>query len=383
MIKIFAFVLGMLAGVLALTRAFSLPFSSRALPMAGETTFLSQRSPPASATSTQAAISPASSTRLRFIDDATGVVQRMPETPGKKDAFTTHPVLPLPTTFISVPSGEKIPTTSPLVPFPATSTLVSLPKPPPLPSLNLEAIFSAVVKIECPSEDRRGKYVGSGFVLPAGTIVSAAHLLMVSGSETCTVIFPNKNRAPSHWLSGTISEDRAAIRARHDEEGIDVATLVFPPLGEYPEAAAVFPDAYPSIPYPVCAEPDMIGDALMHFGYPSNFLNQSYLSKADGIAIAYADIKGIETLFNQDQTDTYRSPIFSYSIDKQNLHPYMVSRAPSFYGDSGGLAFNATKQCILGPHRGGTIGGGAGENVSIFPLLGWQGARAILLQPLE
>ncbi len=294
------------------------------------------------------------------------------------------PRISLPSIPVPIPPISPIPTAQalPVIPPFATSTPIPQVKPS-LPPLNPEAIFAAVVKIECPSEDRRGKYVGSGFVLPgisgqSGTVVSAAHLLMASGSETCTVIFPNKDRAPSHWLSGTISEDRAAIRRRHDEEGIDVALITLLPLTEYPEAKAVFPDGYPAVPYPVCTDPDMMGDKLFHFGYPSNFLNQSYLSKADGEAIAYADITGIETQLNQDQTETYKTPILRYITDKHNLHPYMASRVATFYGDSGGLAFNADKQCILGPQRGGTIGGGAGENVSIFALLGWPPARRLL-----
>lgn len=377
MIKILAFVLGLLIIALADMRFFSVPFFSRTLQRREEP--LAPRQPP------QTAASPATSTtRLSLVASATPVA--MAKTQKKEDTFAVTPILSLPMVSVPVPAARNIPLEQPsasALPA-ATSTPASLPKPPLLPPLNREAIFAAVVKIECPSEDRRGKYVGSGFVLPARadaagfTVVSAAHLLMVSGSDTCTIIFPNKNRAPAHWLMGTISEDRAAIRRRHDEEGIDVASLTLPPLSEYPEARAIFPDAYPSIPYPVCEDPDMIGDALMHFGYPSNFLNQSYLSEANGKAIAYADITGMETLFNHDQTETYRSPIFSYLTDKNRLHPYMASRVASFYGDSGGLAFNATKQCILGPQRGGTIGGGAGENISIFPLLGWQDARAIL-----
>ena len=290
----------------------------------------------------------------------------------------------LPPTVIVVPPLPK-----PILPplpetTPATSSPQQTPPPTPvLPPLDLDTIFPAVVKIECPSEDRKGKYVGSGFVLPSPpdtqtSLVTAAHLLMVSGSETCTVIFPNKDRAPSHWLTGTIREDRTAIRKRHDEEGIDIALITLAPITEYPEAKAVFPGGYPSISYPICIDPDMIGDILIHFGYPSNFLNQSYLSKADGKAIAYADIKGIEILLSQDQTSSYKSPIFSYVTDKYNFHPYMASRVATFYGDSGGLAFNATKQCMLGPQRGGTIGGGAGENISIFPLLGWPGAKELL-----
>lgn len=311
-----------------------------------------------------------------------------PSEPKKQEKRDVTSVLPLPVPMVPAilpPIQALVESMSSRIPPPAT-TSTAIPYITPtqhLPPLELDAIFAAVVKIECPSEDRRGKYVGSGFVVPGpqstgASIVTAAHLLMASGTDRCTVIFSNKNRAPSHYFTGTIREDRTAIRRRHDEDGIDIALITLPPLAEYPEAKAVFPDAYPSIPYPVCTDPNMIGDVLYHFGYPSNFLNQSYLSKADGEAIAYADITGIEEQLNQDQTEAYKTPIFTYLTDKNNLHPYMASRVATFYGDSGGLAFNATKQCILGPQRGGTIGGGAGENVSIFPLLGWPAARLLL-----
>lgn len=47
----------------------------------------------------------------------------------------------------------------------------------------------------------------------------------------------------------------------------------------------------------------------------------------------------------------------------------------------GGLAFNKTKQCILGPHRGGTIGKASGENYTIFMNMGWNDAKEILPRP--
>lgn len=271
-------------------------------------------------------------------------------------------------------------------PMPAASAATSstptlLPeapiKPPPLPPpLDEKSIFRAVVKIECPSEDRKGKYVGAGFVMPHGVIVTAAHLIKDSGSDTCQVIFP-RDRAPSIYLFGK-TEDRGVVRRRHDEQGIDVAFIFMPPLAEYAEARAVFPDAYPSIPYPVCVDPTLLGDVILHFGYPSNFQNNSYLDASEGKAAAYADINGITEELSEDQTYSFKSPVFGYTTDQSRMHPYLVSRSPSFYGDSGGLGFDATRQCIVGPDRGGTIGGAAGDNFSLFMVLGWEGARAIL-----
>jgi len=285
---------------------------------------------------------------------------------------------PLPRIELPPPAPVPAATSSPAAAVPApVPEPPAPPLPPPLPPLDELSLLAAVVKIECPSEDGRGKYVGSGFVLPKGIVVTAAHVIKDSGSDTCEVIFPNKDRAPSHFLRG-ITEDLAEVKKRHDEEGIDVAVIFLPALSAYPEGAAVFPRGYPFIPYPICDEPQMLKDKLLHFGYPSNYLNQSYLSKLDGEAVAYADIQGIKEQLSEDQTFTFKTPIFGYTNDQSRLHPYMVSRVPSFYGDSGGLAFNRDKQCILGPHRGGTIGGGAGENFSVFPVLGWQGALKII-----
>lgn len=244
-------------------------------------------------------------------------------------------------------------------------------KKPVLPPLDESAILNAIVKIECPTEDGLGKYIGSGFLLKENTVVTAAHVIKDSASRECAIIFP-KDRRPVHYLKGT-SEDLNIVRQRHDEEGIDVALLFLPPLENYPEAKAIF-SAYPAIPYPVCSEPRMLGDKLLHFGYPSNYLDQNYLSRLEGEAVISADIQGIKEELSQDQTYTYKSPVFVYTYDESNMHPYMVSRVASFYGDSGGLAFNAEKQCVIGPHRGGTIGRAAGENYSVFINLEWKGA---------
>ena len=276
-----------------------------------------------------------------------------------------------------IPPPVVLPAAEPARPAASSSAArTSVAEPPPLPPLNEEAILRAVVKIECPSTDGRGKYVGSGFLLPKGVVVTAAHLVKESGSDTCRVIF-SKDRMPAHYLSG-ITEDRGEVALRHDEDGIDVALLFMPVLAAVPEAQAIFPREYPFVPYPVCGEPAMLGDSLLHFGYPSNFLNQSYLSQAEGRAVAYADIAGIREQLSEDQTFLFKTPLFSYTGDQSRLHPYMVSRVATFYGDSGGLAFNTTKRCILGPHRGGTIGGGAGENFSVFAILGWQNTRRII-----
>ncbi len=252
------------------------------------------------------------------------------------------------------------------------------PSPSPLPPLDEQSILHAVVKIECPAADGNGKYIGSGFALKGAVVVTAAHVVKDSGSQTCTVIFPNERR-PIYYLHGAL-EDLRTIQRRHDEKGIDVAVLKLPKFSEYPDAVKIFQNDYPFIPYPICTNPALLDDETLHFGYPSNYADQNYLSELPGKVVVFGDITGIEDRRSLEGNDTYKSPILSYMDDTSLMHPYLLSRVPSFYGDSGGLTFDKTKQCIIGLHRGGTIGRGAGENYSLIMVLGWEGTSEIIGQ---
>ena len=283
------------------------------------------------------------------------------------------PKIELPQIPISLPPISASP--------PPSAAMTSIPKVEApaltrkLPPLDEEALLKSVVKIQCPTADGLGKYIGSGFVVGERTVVTAAHVVKDSASDTCEVIFP-RERKPVHYLKGMIKNLKETIR-RHDQEGIDVGVLVLPELSSYPEAQAIFSN-YPIIPYPICSDPQMPGDELLHFGYPSNYLNQSYLSELPGKAVVNADINGVEDRTSLEGDYTYKSPVFDFTDDWSKMYPYMVSRVASFYGDSGGLAFNVGKQCIIGPHRGGTIGKAAGENYSVFMNLGWEKAKVLL-----
>lgn len=291
------------------------------------------------------------------------------------------PKIPIPPPSLSPKSNFDTPEVRPQ-PAVATTSLpkIEIPEPPRMPPLDEEILMRAVVKIQCPTTDGLGKYIGSGFVVGERTVITAAHVIKDAGSENCDIIFP-RERKPVHYLKGMIVNLKETIR-RHDEEGIDVGILVLPEISSYPEAKAIFPK-YPSISYPICKDSQQIGDKLLHFGYPSNFVDQTYLSKTEGRAVVNADIKGIEDRLSLDETFTYKSPIFDFTNDGAKMHPYMVSRVPSFYGDSGGLAFNADKQCTIGPHRGGTIGKAAGENFSVFMNLGWAPLEVLMQKNLK
>ncbi len=254
---------------------------------------------------------------------------------------------------------------------PVIAVLSSSTEPSVSSSIDEEVILHAVVKIECLRSGGLGKYVGSGFALERGVIVTAGHLVMFSAEPTCSVIFPERQR-PIYYLKAAI-RNRDDIRKRHDGDGVDFAFLDLPAPENYPDALAIFAE-YPAVPYPICRTAGAIGDRLFHFGYPSNFAGNSHLEKTEGELAAFADIEGVGEQLSLDQTHAYRTPQLAFTDDETRPHPYTVSRVASFYGDSGGLALNADRECIIGPHRAATIGGSAGENYALFFTLGWNTA---------
>jgi len=264
--------------------------------------------------------------------------------------------------------------------LPATTTEKAIPpayqqEKPRIPEIDENAIFRAVVKIQCPAADGIGKSIGSGFVLKDGLVVTVAHLLMDSGAKTCDVIFP-KDRFPIYYLKGEITEDFSIIRKRFEEDGIDIGFLRIPPLAEYDDARTIFGNFYPALPYPVCDNPSIIGDTVYHYGYPSNFKGLNYLSRMDGVIVSNADIRGTSTQVSADGGASYRAPDFSFTGDESEFHPYAVSQVGIFYGDSGGLAFDASRACILGVNHG--FGKGTDATFSIFLNLGWKAAGILI-----
>lgn len=294
--------------------------------------------------------------------------------PEKKETVSQTPILkpPPPTsrTEITVPRAPITPDGTSILEAEVASPVLSQALPP----LDEQSILAAVVKIECPLADGLGKYTGSGFAVGGSAVITAAHVVAYSVADICTVIFPRERR-PTYFLKGTIDKKEDA-RRWYEEEGIDVAMLTLPELDSYPEGHAIF-KRYPSVPYPLCRDSWMLGDNLLHFGYPSNYVDQNYLSRLEGKALLWAAVAGMREALSEDQTFTYRAPKFTSVSGQDKLAPYMVSRVASFYGDSGGLALNATKQCILGPHHGGTIGKSEGENYTLFSVLGWDGIRGL------
>ena len=289
------------------------------------------------------------------------------------------PVKPTPPTIPNINSAEiaipQIP-----VSLPATTTEKAAPPASPqekqkLPEIDENTIFRAVVKIQCSATDGVGKSIGAGFVLKDGLVVTVAHLLMDSGAKTCDVIFP-KDRFPIHYLKGEITESVEAIKKRFEEDGIDIGFLKLPLIAEYTDARTIFGNFYPALPYPICSNSSIIGDTVYHYGYPSNFQGLNYLSRMDGIVVSYADIKGTSIQTPADGGASYRAPDFSFTNDEKEFHPYAVSQVGIFYGSSGGLAFDASKACILGVNHG--FGKGSTATYSVFLNLGWKAAGALI-----
>ena len=289
------------------------------------------------------------------------------------------PVKPTPPTIPNINSAEiaipQIPISLPATTTEKAAPPVAAQEKPKLPEIDEDAIFRAVVKIQCSAADGVGKSIGAGFVLKDGLVVTVAHLLMDSGAKTCDVIFP-KDRFPIYYLKGEITEDFSVIRKRFEENGIDIGFLKLPPLAEYADARTIFGNFYPALAYPICSNSSIIRDTVYHYGYPSNFKDLNYLSRMEGVIVSYADIRGTSTQVSPDGGASYRAPDFSFTGDETEFHPYAVSQVGLFYGSSGGLAFDASKACVLGVNHG--FGKGSTATYSIFLNLGWKAAGALI-----
>ena len=270
---------------------------------------------------------------------------------------------PPPIVFIYPP----VPQASTTIGEKKSEALPIVEKKPKIGAFDENLIFRAVVKIQCPASDGVGKSIGSGFVLGSGLVVTVAHLLMDSASDTCDVIFPN-NRFPIHYLKAKITEDTARIRERLEKDGIDIAFLKMPPMAEYSDARSIFGSAYPSLPYPLCSNPAIIGNVVYHYGYPSSFKDLNYLSRMEGTIVSYADVSSVSPKISEDYS-TYLAPDFYFTISESQFHPYAVSKVGIYYGDSGGLVFDATNACVLGVNHGFGMNGSTA--FSIYTILSY------------
>lgn len=299
-------------------------------------------------------------------------------TPETEKGATTPPTPPPPVKEDTPqPPSAPQPPPPPVVidlppPLPPPATPVP-PPPPPVIAIDENSIFRAVVKIQCSAPDGIGKSIGSGFVVAGGRVATVAHLLKDASSQTCDVIF-SKDRFPVHYLKGTITEPQETIRRRLEEEGIDIAFLQLPPIASYPDAQAIFGSNYPSVPYPICSSPLLVGDTAYHYGYPSNFKDLNYLERMNGEIIAHADIDGIK-IDTSESGDTYKAPDFAVTGDESRFHAYTISQVAIYFGASGGLVFDATDACILGINHG--FGKDGNTVFSIFLNLGWEKVKSL------
>lgn len=236
--------------------------------------------------------------------------------------------------------------------LPVTSNQPPLPSPPPLPPLDEDALMRAVVRIRC------GNIYGSGIVVsPDGLVLTVAHVV-IAAIETsvsgCDVIFPRKHRefdfySETYYRKGIILASTTTATL-YKEKGLDVAALRIMPLTD----DSVFPDGYPFVNMPFCG-PDILDDEVLLFGYAANVGASadspgSILSRFSGEILQFADITGVRkepSSISKNSNDFF--PNLAYSLDENMPHPIVIIFSNNnFSGASGGLAFNASKQCIIG-----------------------------------
>lgn len=236
--------------------------------------------------------------------------------------------------------------------LPITNYRQPYPASPPLPPLNEDALMRAVVRIQC------GNIYGSGIIVNSeGLVLTVAHVIISAieaGASECDVIFPKKHPefnfySETYYRKGVIIASTTTATL-YKEKSLDVAALRIRPLPDDP----VFPDGYPFVNMPFCGT-DILDDEILLFGYAANVGTSadspgSVLSRFSGGVLQFADITGVRkepSSISKNGNDFF--PNLAYSLDENMPHPIVIIFSNNnFSGASGGLAFNASKQCIVG-----------------------------------
>lgn len=222
--------------------------------------------------------------------------------------------------------------------------------------LNEEKIMEAVVRIRC------GSTFGSGFILKNGEkrfALTAAHVVIdriQAKNFNCDVIFPKKddngNFRETYYRIGKILSPEE-VKKQYMEEGIDFAVLEVLPLEDKSEDAERFPNGYPFVDFGFCPS-GVTGDSIILWGYSANLGTSitpgAFLSRFTGEIVQYADVNGVIQKPSSEFAGGFvYLPDFTSSLDSTVQHHLIVIVSNNnFSGASGGLAFNTSKNCIVG-----------------------------------
>ncbi len=204
-----------------------------------------------------------------------------------------------------------------------------------------QELWRGVVAVKCSFDVVGGVKTlsGSGIVLNNfGYIATNNHVANGGSDGACQIQFPgfSENTGFSIRALGAVPAKIVAVSGNNDN---DIALLQIEQNKEFREQLEYWKkyygftgDPFPFIPYPFCDEASQ-EDRVMHFDW------QVINSASGGFEMLRVVSHVIEFLNINDGE-------FFYA--RSGAPDYVVTDAKKFGGSSGGLAFNATRDCILG-----------------------------------
>lgn len=206
-----------------------------------------------------------------------------------------------------------------------------------------QELWRSVVSIQCTFDIKNGgseTVGGSGVVFNKdGLVVTNNHVVNAGEDGRCAVLFPAFSENTTYRIRayGALP---ATIIAKSGNNDNDVATLQIQQTEDFQNQIQYLRDYYgwtgtpfSYIPYPLCHEAEA-GDKVIHYDW------QVVNSAAQGYEILRT--VGTITDFLKDYSGKF------YYAQPDETPDYIVTDVKKFGGASGGLAFNATRDCFIG-----------------------------------
>ncbi len=206
-----------------------------------------------------------------------------------------------------------------------------------------QELWRGVVAVQCSYELPQGGYkslAGSGIILDAeGHVATNNHVANHEPNGNCQVSFPafSENTDYSIRTFGTLPARVINASGNNDN---DIALLKIQKTADFESQLAYWKkyygwtgDPFSFIPYPFCHNASA-GDKILHFDW------QVINTASQG----YEIIRTVSTVI--EFLRVFKDE-FYYARPGQTPD-YIVTDAKKFGGSSGGLAFNASRDCILG-----------------------------------
>lgn len=196
-----------------------------------------------------------------------------------------------------------------------------------------EELWRAVVKLECEHADKKATSIGSGVVLTKDGII-ATNYHVVADAAGCKIIFPSSGIFNGNVIRPVYSLFGNVIKKADDGENYDIALLQMDPISSF----SIDPsynwkgNPYPYVPFSFCTS-SAKGDKVIHYGWDSRSDEGNIIDRTKGSVTEFIR-------YSESENEFY------YGGNEKSL--YVWTDAHTNSGVSGGLGFNASRDCIFG-----------------------------------